>query len=62
MLFARGGYYDGWERRHYRGPENQDLWLQDRASAEFTRLTRWAGNDGKAAWLDDATILYLSDR
>ncbi len=62
VLFARGGYYDGWERRHYRGPENQDLWLQDRASAEFTRLTRWAGNDGKAAWLDDATILYLSDR
>ncbi|MHC4810357.1 MAG: S41 family peptidase [Planctomycetota bacterium] len=62
VLFARGGYYDGWERRHYRGPENQDVWLQDRASGAFTRLTRWAGNDGKAAWLDDRTVLYLSDR
>jgi tricorn protease len=62
VLFARGGYYDGWERRHYRGPENQDLWLQDRVGGGFTRLTRWAGNDGKAAWLDDRTILHLSDR
>jgi tricorn protease len=62
VLFARGGYYDGWERRHYRGAENQDVWLQNRGDGSFTQLTEWAGNDGKAAWLDDETILYLSDR
>ena len=62
ILFARGGYYDGWERRHYRGAENQDVWLLDRSDNSFTQLTEWNGNDGKAKWMDDDTILYLSDR
>lgn len=61
VLFARGGYYDGWERRHYRGAENQDVWLQQ-TDGSFERLTEWDGNDGKARWLDDDTVMYLSDR
>ena len=62
ILFARGGYYDGWERRHYRGAENQDLWIFDPADGSFTRLTEWEGNDGKSQWASNSSVLYLSDR
>ncbi len=62
VVFARGGVYDGWERRGYIGPESSDVWLFSREDDAFTRLTTWAGNDGKAKWLDDDTLLYLSDR
>ncbi|MFK7960780.1 MAG: S41 family peptidase [Phycisphaerales bacterium] len=62
IMFARAGYFDGWERRHYRGAENQDVWIADAAGEDFTRLTEWEGNDGKARWMDDDTVLYLSDR
>lgn len=59
-LFTRGG--SSWTRRHYRGPDDRDVWLYDRADGSFTQLTTWEGNDGQARWLDDDTILYLSDR
>jgi len=60
VLFTRGG--SSWTRRHYRGPDDRDVWVYDRAADTFVQLTRWEGNDGQARWIDDGTILYLSDR
>lgn len=62
ILFTRGGYYDGWTRRGYRGAENADLWRFDVADGSFARLTRWEGNDGLGRWAGPETILFLSDR
>jgi tricorn protease len=60
VLFNRGGA--SWSRRHYRGSDTRDVWLFDRANKTFKRLTTWAGNDGRARWLDDDTFVYASDR
>ena len=61
-VFSRGGYYDGWDRRHYRGAEAADVWLHDRNQNTFTQLTDWDGNDGMARWGGNRTILFASDR
>lgn len=60
VAFTRGG--SSWSRRHYRGSDQRDLWLHDRASGSFRRLTDWTGNDGRARWIDDETLVFLSDR
>jgi tricorn protease len=60
ILFTRGGF--SWSRRGYRGPDARDVWLYDREKKSYTQLTRWPGNDGRAKWLDDSTIVYTSDR
>src|SRR5688500_6853871 len=60
VLFNRGGA--SWTRRHYRGPDTRDVWVYDRAAKTFTRLTTWAGNDGRARWLDNDSFVYASDR
>ena len=60
VLFNRGGA--SWSRRHYRGSDTRDVWLYERATKSFKRLTSWAGNDGRARWLDDDTFVYASDR
>lgn len=63
VLFERGG--SSWSRRHYRGPDQRDVWLFDRqqpAAAAFTRLTEWNGNDGHARFLSGDTFVFLSDR
>lgn len=66
VLFTRGGSYDGWNRRHYRGSESQNIWVFDRADDSFRQLTFRRGHDGKPQWETDAegaaTMLYLSDR
>lgn len=63
VAFDRGGYYDRFlSRRHYRGPEASDVWIYDRRQDTFTRLTTWDGNDRHAKWIDDRTLLFLSDR
>jgi tricorn protease len=59
-VFTRGG--SRWSRKHYRGPDNRDLWLYEPDDAEFIELTTWTGNDGKPRWRDAKTVLYLSDR
>ncbi len=65
VVFQRGGFYGGvvddWERRHYDGPEAMDLWLFDRPSDSFQKLTTWKGNDGSPKWGGERTILYLSN-
>lgn len=60
ILFTRGG--SSWNRRHYRGPDDRDVWLYDPADDSFTQLTTWEGNDGMARWIGPGEIVYLSDR
>lgn len=60
IVFTRGN--NSWFRRHYRGPGQLDVWLYDRTDGSFKQLTTWKGNDGKARWIDDAHIAFLSDR
>ncbi|MCZ6834575.1 MAG: S41 family peptidase [Planctomycetota bacterium] len=62
VVFSRGANFYGWTRRHGRGPETQDLWLYDRNADTFRQLTQRRGNDGYGKWIDDKTILYMSDR
>ncbi len=62
VAFTRGGYYTGWQRRHYMGPESMDVWLFDRTNNSFRQLTTWAGNDGDARWGGPRTLIYMSDR
>ncbi|MFK7884010.1 MAG: S41 family peptidase [Phycisphaerales bacterium] len=59
-LFERGG--SSWMRRHYRGPDDRDVFVFDAGADSFNRLTSWEGNDGHAKWRDHDTVLYLSDR
>ena len=60
VVFERGG--SRLTRRHYRGPDDRDLFLYDPADNSFTRLTGWEGNDALPAMRDGDTVLYLSDR
>lgn len=64
IAFTRGGFYYGWNRRHYRGNESQDVWLYNRNDDSFKQLTDWEGNAGKARWggPEGRTLLYMSDR
>jgi len=59
-LFERGG--SSWMRRHYRGPDDRDVFVFDASDDSFSRLTSWEGNDGHARWRDKDTVVYLSDR
>ncbi len=63
VVFERGG--TDWSRRHYRGPDQRDVWMwksgAEPASA-FTRLTDWAGNDGHPYWAGSGSVVFLSDR
>lgn len=60
VLFTRGA--SAWARRHYMGPDDRDVWVYSRADNTFRQLTQWEGNDGQARWLNNSTIVYMSDR
>ncbi len=60
FVFERGG--SSWVRRHYRGPDDRDLFLFNESDGSFTRVTSWTGNDGRAVWRDEDTLVYMSDR
>ncbi|MCG5530685.1 S41 family peptidase [Halorhodospira halochloris] len=62
VVFTRGGYYHGWNRRHYQGPEARNIWVYDFASEQFSAITSRDGDDGRARWLDDETLIFMSDR
>ncbi|AMC99405.1 hypothetical protein LOKO_00309 [Halomonas chromatireducens] len=62
VVFTRGGAYHGWNRRHYRGPDAMNVWLHDRETDEFHALTERDGDDGSARWINDETLLFMSDR
>ncbi|WP_197030483.1 PD40 domain-containing protein [Halomonas sp. BC04] len=62
VAFTRGGAYHGWNRRHYRGPDAMNVWLHDRETDAFEALTERDGDDGSARWIDNETLLFMSDR
>ncbi len=62
IAFTRGAAYHGWSRRHYRGPDAMYVWLYDRESETFTAVTEREGDDGQPRWVDERTLVFLSDR
>jgi len=64
IAFERGG--SSWDRRHYRGPDDRDVWVysvpEDGQEGVFTQITTWEGNDGQPAWGSANQIFFLSDR
>lgn len=60
VLFVRGATQ--WSRRGYRGPDNRDVWMYDKGTKKYTKLTVFNGNDGKPKWLNNETIVFVSDR
>lgn len=64
VAFERGG--SSWDRRHYRGPDDRDVWVYTKPEGDqpggFTAITTWEGNDGQPAWGSSGTIYFLSDR
>ncbi|QJQ97178.1 PDZ domain-containing protein [Halomonas sp. PA5] len=62
VAFTRDGYYHGWNRRHYHGPDAMNVWLYDRDEERFMALTERDGDDGDAQWIDDDSLLFMSDR
>ncbi|WP_276308766.1 S41 family peptidase [Billgrantia endophytica] len=62
VVFTRGGAYHGWNRRHYRGPDAMNVWIHDRETKEFEPLTERDGDDGRARWVDDESLLFMSNR
>ncbi|WP_111413514.1 S41 family peptidase [Billgrantia lactosivorans] len=62
VVFTRGGAYHDWNRRHYRGPDAMNVWLHELGSDRFEPLTERDGDDGMARWVDEDTLLFMSDR
>ncbi len=62
VVFTRGGHYHNWRRRHYRGPDAMNVWIQDRTDNSFEPVTRRDGDDGSARWIDNSSLLFMSDR
>ncbi|GAB6059156.1 hypothetical protein JCM31598_22730 [Desulfonatronum parangueonense] len=62
IAFTRGGHYHDWNRRHYRGPDAMNVWIHDLVNDRFEALTDWEGDDGNARWVDDNTLIFMSDR
>ena len=42
-------------------PDARDVWLQS-PDGSFQQLTSWAGNDGNPDWLDEDSMVFMSDR
>ncbi len=49
-------------RNEYRGSANKEIYLFDRKSATFIKVTDFDGNDYLPRWSDDNTIYFLSAR
>ncbi|MFQ3788930.1 S41 family peptidase [Halomonas sp. A29] len=62
VVFTRGGAYHDWNRRHYRGPDAMNIWLHELGTDHFEPLTERDGDDGMARWIDENTLLFMSDR
>ncbi|QTP60376.1 PDZ domain-containing protein [Billgrantia antri] len=62
VIFTRGGAYHDWNRRHYRGPDAMNIWLHEFGTGRFEPLTERDGDDGMARWVDEDTLLFMSDR
>ncbi|WP_199221478.1 PD40 domain-containing protein [Desulfonatronum sp. SC1] len=62
VVFTRGGYYHDWNHRRYRGPDAMNVWVLHRSEERFEAVTEWEGDDGSARWVDNNTLLFMSER
>lgn len=62
VVFTRGGYYHDWNHRGYRGPDAMNIWVLHRGEERFEAVTEWEGDDGSARWVDNDTLLFMSER
>lgn len=46
----------------YTGPADRDLWLHDIRDGSYRQLTDYEGNDMRATWVGERSLLFLSDR
>jgi len=60
VAFVRGS--NRIAREAYRGPANRDLWLLDRRTDRYSRLTDFDGNDFMPKWVGEDTLYFLSAR
>ena len=60
VAFVRGA--SSWDRRHYRGPDDRNVWIYSPGDDSFAPLTTWDGNDGRPRWAGSDQVMYLSDR
>jgi tricorn protease len=49
-----------WKR--YMGGRQQDIWVGDLDKKQFTKVTDWGGKDAMPMWMDDGSIVFMSDR
>lgn len=62
VVFTRGGYYHDWNHRRYRGPDAMNVWVLHQSEERFEAVTEWEGDDGNAKWVDNDTLLFMSER
>ncbi len=62
IVFTRGGYYHGWSRRGYKGPDAMNVWTYEIESKSFQAVTQRDTDDGGARWIDNKSILFMSAR
>lgn len=61
IAFNRNSGYFWWWKR-YKGSANLDVWLLDKETGKFSRLTKWEGNDAWPMFGKDGKIYFVSDR
>ncbi len=62
IVFTRGGYYHDWNRRGYKGPDAMNIWLYEPETGSFQAITDRKKDDGRAEWIDNDSILFMSER
>ncbi|MFP4049700.1 MAG: peptidase S41, partial [Desulfovermiculus sp.] len=62
IVFTRGGYYHGWHRRGYKGPDAMNVWIHDLEKGTFQEVTNRDRDDGGARWIDNDSIIFMSER
>ncbi len=62
IIFTRGGYYHGWNRRGYKGPDAMNVWTYDTKNKSFQAVTQRDKDDGGARWINNESILFMSER
>jgi len=61
VAFNRNSGYFWWWKR-YKGSANLDVWLLDRKTGKFKKLTKWEGNDAWPMFGKNGKIYFVSDR
>lgn len=51
-----------WWWKRYKGSQNGDLWVMDRASGKIEQLTDWEGNDRYPMYAKNGQVYFISER